>query len=39
MDLLDAAKVAEATIDTSQPSTTELTEAITRLQRSVVTPW
>ena len=37
-DLLDAAKVAEATIDTSQPSMTELMEAITRLQHSVITP-
>ena len=37
MDLLDTAKVAEVTIDTSQ-SMTELMEAITRLQRSVVTP-
>jgi len=36
--LLDAAKVAEATIDTSQLSMTELMEAITRLQISVVTP-
>ena len=37
-DQLDAAKVAEATINTSQSSMTELMEAITRLRTSVVTP-